>query len=100
MSLGNETQRLERSRAFVVVFQQEAIDGQRAEQLLRDRVIAAFGVPVAAIVSAAKMNCQRNARPTGRIEACVVGANRFVNMPPDRRCISVSIHWRHFGSRK
>jgi hypothetical protein len=59
-SVGNVLQRLEASRTFVVIFEEKAIDGQLVEQSLCNRFIAPLSVPVASIVSAAKMDCQRN----------------------------------------
>src|SRR5207245_2233708 len=53
LALGHETQWLEGAGALVVVFEQEAVDRERAEEFFRDGVVAAFGVPMAAIVTAA-----------------------------------------------
>ena len=41
-------------------------------------VVAALGVPVAAVVAAAKMNRQRHARPPRRLEAGVVRLDRLI----------------------
>ena len=60
-SLRHEAQWHERARAIVVVFEQEPIDFERSEQFLGDRVVAAFGVPMAAVVAAAKMDRERDA---------------------------------------
>src|SRR5262245_43357835 len=47
---GNKTERIKGPRAGVVVLEQEAIDGNRIEELLSYLVVAAFGVPVTPIV--------------------------------------------------
>ena len=78
LALGHEAQRLERSRAFVVVFEQEPVDVERVEELLGDRVVAAFGVPLAAVVAAAQVDRQRSRRACAPAEAGVVGGHRLV----------------------
>src|ERR1700730_1508271 len=74
----DQTQRLNRSRARVVVLEQEAIDRQGREELLRNGVVAAFSVPMATVVASAKMHRQYNARASRRVEARVVCTDRFV----------------------
>jgi hypothetical protein len=54
--LGHEAQRLKRARARIVEFEQISVDGERAETLLGDSFIGAFGNPFAARIAAAEMN--------------------------------------------
>src|SRR5258707_12493818 len=75
LAAGDKAQRSKGSRAVVIVFQKETVNVDAAEELLRDRVIAAFGIPVAAIIAAAKVHAQRQARPAGRIQDPVVRAD-------------------------
>src|SRR5579875_533586 len=51
----DEPERRERSRSLVIVLEEKPVDLQAAEQLLRDRIVAALGVPVAAVVAAAEV---------------------------------------------
>ena len=76
LPLGTRRRRLEGAGALVVVFEQEAIDGEFMEEALGNSVVAAFGVPVAAIVAAAEMDGEGDAGLTGRREAGVVGVKR------------------------
>src|SRR3989454_8332432 len=74
----DEPQRLERARACVIVFEQEAIHLQRAEEFLRDRIISALRVPLAAIVAAAQVDRQRRARAFGARETGVVRLDSLI----------------------
>src|ERR1700733_14532977 len=87
-SLGHEAQRHECSRAVIVVFEQEAVDFERAEQFLSDRIVAAFGVPMAAIVATAQMDRERDAVAASGAKACVVGFHGVVE-----RSIGIGSHF-------
>ena len=76
-ALGDEAKRLERAGSLVVVLQQEAVHVQAREELLRDRVVAALGVPMAAVVPAAQVHGQRDPGAASRREARVVGLDRL-----------------------
>lgn len=52
----NKTQRLKCAGAFVVVFEQEAVNGKLMEETLGDGVVSALRVPVAAIISPAEVD--------------------------------------------
>src|SRR5881409_1393385 len=54
-SVRHQTQRFNTPGALSVVFQQECIDIQPAEEFLGDDVVSSFGVPAATTVSAADM---------------------------------------------
>ena len=97
-SLRDESQRLESSGALVVVFEQEAIAIELVEDLVGDGVIAALGVPVAAIVAATQMDGQRHAGSRRRREAerCRRESIRRAARPA-RAFISVRMNSRHFG---
>ena len=84
-----ETQRLEGAGARVVVFEQEAVYVHGGEELFGDGIVAAFGVPVAAIISAAEMNGQGNAGAARGGEAGVIGADGFVE-----HRVGIGIHLR------
>ena len=49
-----------------------------AEKFFGDGIVAAFGVPMAAIVSAAEMDREGDARSAGGLEASVVGTDGFI----------------------
>ena len=78
LALRHEAQRLEVARTFVFVFEQEPVDLERVEHFLGDRIVAALGVPLAAVVAAAEMDRERHAGFFRRFETRVVGRERFV----------------------
>ena len=99
LAFGDEAQRLEAARAFVVVLEQETVDVERVEQLLGDRVVAAFGIPLAAVVAAAEMDRQLDAGLARGVEARVVGARSPRRAARrDRRPSRLRSHSRHLGS--
>jgi hypothetical protein len=78
LSFWDESQCLERARAVVVVFEQEAINFKCAEQFFGDRVVAAFRIPLAAIIATAEMDRERNAVAARRAETRIVGFDGVV----------------------
>ena len=88
-AFGKEAQRFERAGAVVVVFEEEPVDVERGEHFLSDRVVAAFGVPVAAIVAAAKMDGERDSGTARGAKAGIVGFDGFVE-----RGIGLDAHLR------
>ena len=76
----HEAQRLEGAGSFRFVLQQKRVDIELVEDFFGDRIVAALGVPLAAIIAAAQVN--RNdwvsAALAGPFNAGVVHANRFV----------------------
>src|SRR5207253_728301 len=56
--LRHEAQRREAAGAGAVVLEEDALVRQLVEQALGDRVVAAFAVPHAALVAAAKMDAE------------------------------------------
>src|SRR5580692_2477508 len=59
LSLGHVAQRLEPAGPVVVELEQEAVDGERAEQPLGNWVVAALGEPAAGVVSPADVHADR-----------------------------------------
>ena len=59
--VGDVLQRREAARTLVVVFEQEATEVGAAEDLLRDRVVAAAGVVLALVVAPAEVDAEGDA---------------------------------------
>ena len=72
----HKAQWLEGAGTLVVVFEEEAIDGQFVEETFGDDVVASFRVPVTAIVAAAEMDGERDAGRSGGGEAGIVAVER------------------------
>jgi hypothetical protein len=55
-ALRNEAQRLKSTGAFIVVFEQETVNGKFVEEALSDGIVSACRVPVAAIIATTKVD--------------------------------------------
>ena len=78
LALWDKAQRFESSRALVVVFEQEPIDFERSKQFFGNSVVAAFGIPMAAVVPAAEMHAEDDAVAAGGAQASIVCPQRFI----------------------
>src|SRR5262249_47501881 len=75
---GHETERFECSGAFGLIFEKKQIDVQFIKQFLRDRIIAAFRIPLALVVSTAEMYSESPPAALYTFETVVVDAYRFI----------------------
>ena len=101
MPAGTIAQGLEAAGALIVVLEQEGIDLEAAEELLGDRVVAALGVPLAAVVAAAEVDRGDDARrPCAAarlaLSARIASSRAASGSMPSSACS----HSRHFGSMK
>ena len=81
----DESQRLERARALVVVLEEVAVDLEVAEQRLGDEVVAALGRPHRLVVAAAQMRGHREVVGPVRQRAVDVGDVLLVQVRLGRR---------------
>src|SRR5262249_56170332 len=73
-----EPQRFECAGALGFIFQKEYIDVQFVEELFCNRAVAPFGIPLAPVVTSAKVNRENHSVSLGVLRTGVIYADRFV----------------------